>query len=194
MSRRLAGFAAIAVLTTAALSGCAIQPAPPATAVAARPIASSFELEGRISATDGERAANGGLQWFHSPAVDEWTVLSPLGQIVGQLVTSAEGARLRTADGRVEHSDDAAAMLHRLLGVAAPLDGLAYWVQATARPGARVLGTDERGRPARITDAGWTIDYVEYAGAAVDALPRRIDAHWGDARIRLIIDQWTPLN
>lgn len=194
MSRRLAGFAAIAVLTAAALSGCAIQPAPPAATVAARAITSSFELEGRISATDGERAANGGLQWFHSPAVDEWTVLSPLGQIVGQLVTSAEGARLRTADGRVEHSDDAAAMLHRLLGVPAPLGGLAYWVQATARSGARVLDLDERGRPARITDAGWTIDYVEYAGAAVDALPRRIDAHWGDARIRLIIDQWTPLN
>ncbi|MCK0511965.1 lipoprotein insertase outer membrane protein LolB [Aromatoleum buckelii] len=180
--------------TTAGLSGCAIQPAPPATTVAARAIASSFELEGRISATDGERAANGGLQWFHSPAVDEWTVLSPLGQIVGQLVTTAEGAQLRTADGRVEHSDDTAAMLHRLLGVAAPLDGLAYWVQATARPGARVLDTDERGRPARITDAGWTIEYVEYAGASAEALPRRIDAHWGDARIRLIIDQWTPLN
>jgi len=194
MSRRAARFALIAGCAAAALSGCASRPlVPPATAAAPRAAAAAFELEGRLSATDGSRAGNGGVRWVHAADVDEWTVLNPLGQIVGQLVSTPRGASLLTADGRLEKSDDSAAMLQRVLGVAAPLDGLPAWVQAVPRDGARILELDTVGRPSRITDAGWTVEYPEYAGPDADAAPRRIDAHWGETRIRLIIDQWTPL-
>ncbi|NMG43587.1 outer membrane lipoprotein LolB [Aromatoleum toluvorans] len=188
---RAARQAATAALATLLLAGCASQAARNLTA-APRPTASAFELEGRLSASDGERAANGALTWSHSPTADEWTVYSPLGQIVGQLVRTPHGAMLLTADGRTERADDADTILPRLLGVPAPIDGLQHWVQATPRPGARVLSLDAAGRPARISDAGWIIDYMEYAGPAADAPPRRIDAEWGQARIRLVIDQWTP--
>lgn len=188
---RAAGLAAAAALATTLLAGCASQAARNLAAVS-RPTAAAFELEGRLSASDGERAANGALTWSHTPATDEWTVYSPLGQIVGQLVRTPRGAMLLTADGRTEHAEDADTILPRLLGVPAPIDGLQHWVQAAPRPGARVLSLDEAGRPARISDAGWIIDYMEYAGPAADAPPRRIDAAWGEARIRLVIDQWTP--
>ncbi|MBD5800641.1 Outer-membrane lipoprotein LolB precursor [Azoarcus sp. Aa7] len=188
---RTAGRAVAAALAVLLLAGCASQATRGLTA-APRPVAAAFELEGRLAASDGERAANGTLTWSHTPATDEWTVYSPLGQIVGQLVRTPRGAMLLTADGRAEQADDADAILPRLLGVPAPIDGLQHWVQASARPGARVLSLDEAGRPMRIADAGWIIDYTEYAGPAADAAPRRIDAAWGEARIRLVIDQWTP--
>lgn len=183
----------VAALASGILHGCAIQPPTADVAHVARSVAPAFELEGRIAASDGDRAANGGLLWTHSPTMDEWTVLSPLGQIVAQLVSTPRGARLLTADGAVQEDEDAHAMLPRLLGVSAPLDGLASWVQAAPRPGARVLGVDAVGRPARVSDAGWIIEYTEYRDATPGAAPRRIDATWGDTRIRLIIDQWTPL-
>lgn len=174
------------------LAGCATHPAPP-MALAARTHAAAFELEGRVAATDGKTAASGGLIWSHGPAADEWTLLNPLGQIVAQLVSTPRGATLLTADGQARRADTAADMLPELLGVPAPLDGLAHWVQATPRGGARVLQVDAAGRPSRISDAGWIIDYAEYDGEAAAAAPRRIDAAWGEARIRLIIDKWTPL-
>ncbi|WP_018989176.1 outer membrane lipoprotein LolB [Aromatoleum toluclasticum] len=188
---RTAGRAVAAALVALLLAACA-SPATRGLTAVPRPVATAFELEGRLAASDGERAANGSLTWSHTPVADEWTVYSPLGQIVGQLVRTPRGAMLLTADGRTEQADDADAILPRLLGVPAPIDGLQHWVQASTRPGARVLSLDEAGRPARIADAGWIIDYPEYAGPAADAAPRRIDAAWGDARIRLVIDQWTP--
>jgi outer membrane lipoprotein LolB len=185
-----------AVLLTALLSGCAaLPPPPPPPDVVAieRRVAAAFELEGRVSATDGEQAASGRIHWRHAPAADEWTMFSPLGQVIAQLVSSPAGAHLQTADGRQISAPDAQAMLPELLGVAVPIEGLRYWVQGAARPGARVLSRDPLGRPARITDAGWIIDYTDYAAPGADAPPRRIDAHWGEARVRLVIDTWTPL-
>lgn len=182
-----------ALVAAAALAGCAVQPiAREPTAAVVREARSAFELEGRVLASDGTQAASGRIHWLHAPHGDEWTMYSPLGQIVARLVSNAAGAELVTADGRRAHAPDAQSMLPELLGVPAPVDGLAHWVQAAPRIGARVLRIDDHGRPARISDAGWIIDYAEYASAAPDAPPRRIEANWGDARIRLIIDAWMP--
>ncbi len=186
---RRAALAAVLAL----LAGCATQPAPPATVAAARPVFPAFELAGRLSATDGERGASGRLDWIHTPSSDEWTVYNPLGQVAAQLVSTPLGAELRTAEGRAVQASDARELIPRLVGVPVPLDGLSHWVQASAPPGARVLALDAAGRPARISDEGWIIDYREYAGPEPTARPRRIDAHWGDAQLRLIIDEWTPL-
>jgi outer membrane lipoprotein LolB len=189
--RALATAAAALLATT--LAGCAVQPVAPEPAMAvAREPRSAFELEGRVLASDGAQAASGRIHWLHAPHGDEWTMYGPLGQIVARLVSNATGAELVTADGRSARAPDAQSMLPELLGVPAPLDGLAYWVQAAPRSGARVLRIDDHGRPARISDAGWIIDYAEYASAAPDAPPRRIEASWGEARIRLIIDTWLP--
>ena len=193
MRRRIRSCALSALLAASALSGCAVGPTTPEVAHVSRAVAPAFELEGRIAASDGQRAGNGALLWTHSPTMDEWTLLSPLGQIVAQLVSTPQGARLLTADGRMQESEDVRSMLPQLLGVSAPLDGLEHWVQASPRPGARVLAIDNSGRPARVTDAGWILEYPEYHSPAPDAAPRRIDANWGDTRIRLIIDQWAPL-
>ena len=179
--------------TLIALSGCATLTPPSEHGVASRDAASAFLLEARISATDGDRAASGRLEWEHAADADIWLLFSPLGQVVAQLVATDAGATLRTADGQMLTGHSAEAMLPELLGVPAPTDGLTHWVQAIPRAGARVLATDLAGRPARISDAGWIIDYPEYATESPDAMPRRIDARWGDARIRLVIDNWTVL-
>lgn len=185
--------ALLSAVVLAWLPGCATQlPTPIAAPAAIRPTITAFELQGRLAATDGTRAASGSLLWLHSPAMDEWTLLNPLGQIAAQLVSSPAGAQLLTADGHVQRAASAKKMLPELLGVTAPMDGLPHWVQAATGPSARVLSLDALGRPARIADNGWIIDYPEYSGPDPGAPPRRIDAHFGDARIRLIIDQWTP--
>lgn len=184
----------IAMMLAFALSGCAIRPVGPDLVPAIRTAVAAFELEGRLSATDGERSASGRIHWLHSPSGDEWTVYSPLGQIVAHLVSSPAGAVLRTADGRRMSAPDPGSMLPQVLGVPAPVEGLPHWVQASARSGATVLDLDEQGRPARISDQGWLVDYPEYANHDPQAPPRRLEARWGETRIRLIIDQWTPLN
>lgn len=183
----------LAAATLLALSGCAALTAPPPSGEVARGTVRAFLLEGRISASDGDRAASGRLEWEHTTDADSWLLFSPLGQVVAQLVATSTGATLRTADGQTVYGRSAEDMLPELLGVPAPTDGLAHWVQAAPRSGARVLTIDATGRPARMSDAGWIIDYPEYASDSPDAMPRRIDARWGEARIRLVIDSWVVL-
>jgi len=184
---------ALAGAALACVSGCTAPLLAPPAPLAARAVAPAFELEGRLSATDGARAASGRLAWTHAPGTDEWTVFNPLGQIAAQLVSTPRGAQLTTADGRRVEARDMDALLPQLVGVPVPVDGLSHWVQGAARAGARVLAMDAAGRPVRISDDGWLIDYQEYADATPASAPRRIDAQWGDARLRLVIDHWAPL-
>lgn len=188
------GLAAVVGLLALTLGGCAVQQvSPDRDALADRRVAETFELEGRLSATDADRGASGRLSWSHAPERDEWTVYSPLGQVIAQLVGTPDRAVLRSADGRTVEAESAQTMLPDLLGVDAPLGGLPHWVQGAIRPGARVLLVDGAGRPARVSDEGWLIDYAEYAGDEPDAPVRRIEASRGEARVRLIIDEWIAL-
>lgn len=185
----VAALGALVLMTT----GCALQPITTDVAITAqRQAVSDFELIGRMSASDTERAASGRIEWRHHGQHDEWTVFSPLGQIVARLVSTPHGATLHTADGNRVDAPSVQHMIPELFGVDVPVDGLTLWVQAVPRPGARVLGVDAVGRPARISDAGWVIEYNAYASTAPDSPARRIDAHRGDNRIRLILDEWIP--
>lgn len=161
------------------------------TTVAQRTLADSFLLVGRISAQDGERSANGRLEWQHTPDSDEWLLFNPLGQLAAKLTSDAGMAILQTADGQVFEDRSVQHMLATLLGLSAPMGELAHWVQAVPAQTGRVLAMDEYGRPTRVSDSGWIIDYLQYAQPGPDSTPRRIDAHYGQARIRLIIDDWS---
>ena len=185
-------FTAAAAL--AFIAGCASLPPPTDVTAAHRPQAPRFELAGRIAASDGERSANGVLHWQHGAEQDVWTLSSPLGQIVARVVRTPFDAWLETSSNERHAADDVQTLISHLLGVQAPASSLPYWVQAIPAPGARVLQRDAFGRPARITDQGWLIDYVRYQSDAADAAPRRIDAQWADNRLRLVIDRWTPLD
>lgn len=190
---RPAGRGRVALLCAALLlGGCSsIAPQRAMTAVE-RQTSHRFDLEGRMSASDGDRGANGQIEWRHDAVRDEVTLYTPLGQIAARLESSLHGAELLTGDGKVFHADSADALLPELLGIALPVARLAYWVQAAPPNGAEIRDVDTDGRPTLVIDQGWRIEYLEYhPGEAASALPRKLDVSRGDARIRLIIDQWT---
>lgn len=184
--RALAAACALALL----LGGCtALVPAHSVPA-AVRTAAPAFELNGRISASDGSQAASGMLEWLHAHGSDQWTVSSPLGQILARLQSSPAGAQLLAADGRRAHAARAQDLLPQLLGIDPPLERLAQWVQATPAADAEVRLRDRHGRPALVIDQGWRIEYPAYADDSAQAVPRRIEVSRGDARLRLLIDAW----
>ena len=161
--------------------------------VAARQRSTGFLLEGRISATDGQQNVSGRVTWQHASYLDEWTLYSPLGNIVGQLRhVPAQGAVLRMADGTQYREDNVQTMLPRLLGVDAPVSALADWVQATPQVSARVLAYDDAGRPARMSEGGWIVEYPAYADNTGSALPKRVVISRGETRLTLVIDRWQP--
>jgi len=160
---------------------------------AARPLMPAFQLDGRMSATDGRQAASGRVEWEHAPQTDRLTLLSPLGQIVARLDSDADGARLMSADGTQRDAPSADALLPEVLGIDVPSARLPRWVQGAPDTGAQIRERDAVGRPQLVIDQGWRIDYLAYVDDRPDALPARLDISRGEARIRLIIDSWTAL-
>ncbi|MCK2089835.1 lipoprotein insertase outer membrane protein LolB [Thauera aromatica] len=174
-----------------ALGACAPLPAPADHPAAVRHAQPAFLLEGRMSATDGQQAASGRIEWEHAPHADRLTLLNPLGQIAARLDSDAAGATLLTADGQRIVAASADALLPQVLGVEVPVARLRLWVQAAPGAGAEIRQRDGYGRPQLLIDQGWRIDYLAYTDDSAGAPPARLDISRGDHRIRLIIDSWT---
>lgn len=187
---RVAGVAGLLGLV-ALVGGCAT-PSLPATQAVQRVAVERFELMGRLAASHGEQAVSVTLNWRHFPGGDDLSFVGPLGQILGQLRVSPEGAVLVGADGRALRAASGEDLLEKTLGLRLPLGQVAHWVQGVVSPPARIRRLDSQGRPASVADQGWIVDYLDYGGLDPLARPRRLEAAWGEARIKLVIDQWNP--
>lgn len=184
---------ALALVCVLGLSACATTPeVPPRAALRSLAELPRFQLEGRLQVRDGERSAVVGVDWQHTAGHDAWLFTGPLGQGLARIESQAGRARMTLSDGSRVEADTAAELAERMLGVSAPFAELPRWVTARVREGAEVRELDALGRPRQVIDRGWTIDYTEYSGEAPDDLPRKLDVHRGDTRLRLIVDSWNP--
>lgn len=178
------------------LAGCATAPLSPG-GLPGRSQVRDFGLEARFALrlerwNDAPQSAAGRLSWRHAGGVDRVLVADPFGQGIAEIERDGQGAELRTGDGQVRRAADAAALLLAATGYPLPLGELPAWL--LGRPGASgELATDGAGRPKRLAEAGWKIDY-DYDDEAGNALPsrltlrRRLDS--GDLELRLRIEEW----
>lgn len=178
-----------------ALAGCATLPPPSPLPSAARletPLQiKSFHLSGRIGTKYQGEGFYGNLRWRHSPSADEIFILSPLGQGVAQIVQDASGVTLTTSEPRVYHAEDAEDLTMEVLGWRLPLAGLRYWVLGLAAPGsAAAVSRDASGRPARLVQDAWQIDYQGFEAVRGVSLPRKIEMRRGELEIKLVVDRW----
>lgn len=175
------------------LAGCATAPIPMVqTPLRTAAEITRFQLVGRLQVRSGERNAVVGVDWEHSETRDVWLFTGPLGQGLARIESDQGGARMTLVDGRRADAPTAAELAESVLGVSAPFAELPRWATGRPRPDAELRATDALGRPGRIVDRGWTIDYLEYMGDLSGDLPRKIDVHQGDTRLRLIVDAWNP--
>jgi outer membrane lipoprotein LolB len=173
------------------LGGCAALPGSPDAAPASRDRLGDFAIEGRFSLRYDDKNYSGRLSWRHAAAGNELLLASPFGQGIAQITTSDSGALLTTSDGKSYAAADSEQLTRKLLGYPLPLEQLTDWVRG--RSGAGVFVLDAQGRPLRIEDDGWRIDY-EYDSQEAQALPGRLFAQRDDGiELRLRIDEWTVL-
>jgi len=181
---------AVAIFTTA----CTLNPAAPPVDPVSRQMFDVFSLSGRLSASDGSQSASGRLDWERRIGTDRWTVSSPLGQIVAQVDSGPDGAEVVLANGERRYAPRVADLIPILLPGAAeaglPPERLAAWVQAAPPRDGEVRTLDAQGRPARLIDQGWIIDYLGYRDETPDSMPRLVDISRGEFRLRLVVDRW----
>jgi outer membrane lipoprotein LolB len=151
----------------------------------------NWSLEGRLAVSDERDGGSGHLnwqQWEHSSLMD---FHGALGRGAWRLQADAAGAELVFADGSVFHADTVADLVQEQIGWHVPVDPLTWWVRGLAAPG-RVEGRvlDEAGRPSRLRQAGWNIEYGQYGIVNGLAMPLRITARREDRTVKLAIRRW----
>lgn len=180
------------LLGVAALAGCASLPsdAPALTRTTIR----DFTLEGRFALrtqvpNQPAQSGNGRLSWTHQGETDRILLASPLGFGMAEIEASPAGARLITADGNISESADAELLTEAVTGQRLPVRQLPAWLVGRPRPEARTEH-DTAGRPLRVNDADWQIDYL-YDAPDPDALPARLTLTRGQQiELKLRIETW----
>jgi outer membrane lipoprotein LolB len=165
-------------------------------ALAAMPV---WTLTGRASITRGADGGSGRLEWHQDGGAFEVALAAPVTRQGWRLVVDARGARLDGLDGGPRTGPDGQALLFEATHLDVPVAALGAWLrgvpadEAVHGPARVGFGTDLL--PARLEQAGWSIDYRRWqaAGDGLPALPLRIDARRGDAGVRLVVDGWTGM-
>ncbi len=215
MSGRRLGLAAcgrsLLCVAMVVLAGCAtrtsLPTAPPLSAaaaaaqeaerqqwLAARP---QWSLRGRLAVSQAGKGGSGRIDWQQQGERFEVSLSAPVTRQSWRLSGDATTAQLEGLEGGVREGGDAAALLHEATGWTVPVREMASWVrglQADPAAAAPVSAwRDPQGRPQRIEQQGWRIDYLEWQTPENDlpALPRRIEARYGDAMLRLVVDAWS---
>jgi len=147
-----------------------------------------FELSGRIAVRYRDDAGSGNIAWRHGARSDELLLTTPLGQGMARIVRNGDEVTLTTQDGREFRAADAESLTDQVLGFRLPLVGLADWVRGRAAPapGPSRERRDAAGRLAELEQSGWTVQYLEYAGA----LPSRLALTYPGLELRLAISEW----
>lgn len=94
------------------------------------------------------------------------------------------------ADGRRSEAASPVELAQSVLGVEAPFAQLPRWITARPDASAQVRQVDAVGRVRQLVDQGWVVDYLDYMDDSPTALPRKVDIHRGDTRLRVIVDAW----
>jgi outer membrane lipoprotein LolB len=194
---------------TLALAGCATQPTHPALpAVAGDPAqyqqqreaalaaAPSWALAGRVALSNGRDGGSGRIDWHQAGVRYEVALSAPVTRQSWRLSGSPGDALLEGLEGGPRQGGDATALLREATRWEIPVEALASWVRGVrgdeARFGAARIQFGDDGRLSQLEQGGWRIEYAGWqsvAGAPVE-LPHRLNAVRGEARVRLIVDQW----
>lgn len=159
-----------------------------------------WSLSGRIAVSNGKQGGSGRIDWQQTGDRYAVSLSAPVTRQSWRLSGDEHGGRLEGIEGGPREAADVEALLRETTGWNIPVRALADWVRGVgadaSRFGEAQIVYGEGNRPVRLNQAGWTIDFPQWQPEAVDAagpvLPARLTATQGEAKVRLIVDEWSP--
>ena len=152
-----------------------------------------WTLHGTLAArpTGGE-ASRVTLRWSQSPDAYLMRFMGPLGVGLFEVEGSASAVEARFPDGRRRNAASPEALLEQEIGWSVPLRGLRYWIVGLPAPGGvpSKAELDDRGRLARLEQAGWTVIYERYDTVDGLPLPERIQFSNASVDATVIVRRW----
>jgi outer membrane lipoprotein LolB len=174
------------------------------TAAATRVYHETLDMSGRLSiryqANGSEQALHGSFNWSQRPERILISLLSPLGQTLATIESTAAETILRQPGQPPRTASDVDTLTAQTLGWPLPVAGLRHWLQGFAMDagGRRMIAAPGMSAPQQTSmQDGWRLHYASWNGEAAPPHPKRLDLQRttqqaGDVEIRLIIDSFQP--
>ncbi len=153
-----------------------------------------WSLEGRIAISNAGKGGSGRIDWQQQDQTYVVSLSAPVTRQSWRMSGGPGGALLEGVQGGSREGSDPALLLLEATGWQIPVQALSDWARGKASdsgvPAQLTYGQD--GRLQRLAQDGWQIDYFQWQPALGErpTLPIRIEAQRGDAKVRLIIDNW----
>jgi outer membrane lipoprotein LolB len=140
-----------------------------------------------------ESGGSGAFDWQQQGDRADVQIRGPIGVGSVRLQLKGDGAKpqlkLETADGHTLESDAAWTELESRLGAEVPAGNLRYWMLGVAAPGEHQWH-DQGDGVVTLEQGGWRIDYQRYSTEPGAKVPVKLQATSGNARVRIVVDQW----
>ncbi len=196
----------LAALCATVLAGCVSSPTR-APAVPVDPVQAQsndqrrsevdeWSLSGRIAVSNGKQGGSGRIDWQQMQGRYTISLSAPVTRQSWRLSGDAAGARLEGIEGGPREGANVESMLQATTGWDIPVRALSDWVRgigaAPAEYGSAEIEYGAGNLPSRLQQAGWLIEYQDWQpSAAGPVMPARLVATRGQAKVRLIVDQWS---
>ena len=191
MQRPAASFVFLIALV---LSGCATAPKKPLAVPADLSTIDRWEARGRLGVSGPESGGSGSFEWHQQGDRTDVQIRGPVGIGSVRLQLRGDAAnpslRLETSDGRKLEAEAAWNELQARLGASVPAGNLRYWMLGLAAPGEHQWHDETSDGIVTLEQGGWRIDYPRYSTEPGARVPIRMRATNGDARVRIVVDQW----
>ncbi|MFC6839998.1 lipoprotein insertase outer membrane protein LolB [Xanthomonas theicola] len=157
----------------------------------------NWSFQGRVAITKGRNGGSGRIDWKQRQRQYQVELSAPVTRQSWRLTGDShrEGGRLEGLEGGPREGQDAQRLLLEATGWEIPVNLLPDWVRGQVAADAATpeqVGYDAEGRLQTLRQMGWEIQFQEWypPSDGRPALPRRIEARSGDAKVRLLLDQW----
>ena len=156
----------------------------------------AWSFQGRVAVSKGRNGGSGRIDWQQQARQYVVSLSAPVTRQSWTLSGDSENrsGRLDGVEGGPRQGEDAQQLLLEATGWDIPVNQLPDWVRGLVAEGATAaeIDRDAEGRPRRVRQMGWDIQFLDWYPAEGDrpVLPRRIEAVNGDAKVRLLVDGW----
>lgn len=156
--------------------------------------ATQWGFSGRVAISNGRNGGSGRIDWRRDGDALQISLSAPVTRQSWQLFAEPGGARIEGLEGGTRHGPDAATLLREATGWEIPVARLDDWLRGLRAGGLPVAALEwgEHGLLRQLQQDGWRIDYrwPETLPAGGLPMPVRIDAVNGEAKVKLLVDQW----
>ncbi len=144
-----------------------------------------WSFEGRVAVTGKNDSWSASMSWVHRQDREVLKLSGPLGQ--GAVVVSLMGDKVTIdrGNGDVRSSNNAEEFINQELGLFVPLKFLSFWVVGIPRSDVSFNETADG-----FTQEGWLNEYNQMQAVNMQVMPRKMTVTNGQAKLKLIIDQW----